>query len=243
MLAHGAALERLNVLQAIKKKITRKTTPPRSLEDLLKQLHKHVIDGVWPQNVPHLSRTMPIKCVFASNDPLDCWFDLINTLQAFRQQRPKKANGYPGQSKWPDADEVRRLWKHVHPSAPPLAHTPKHPGQGFPRAAFGLPIIFHFKDKGDPDDTTLQGVNTTAQGQEVDVERWASPLILRPLRLGGNYVGLAAILKNSLISPLNLVEHHESLGKGMSKNMSDAKVSHFIDSTAEDAVKAFWDSL
>jgi CRISPR-associated protein Cmr1 len=50
----------------------------------------------------------------------------------------------------------------------------------FPRAAFGMPIIFHFKDNNsrapsprntDPSDTTLM---------PVDAERRASPLILRP---------------------------------------------------------------
>ena len=45
----------------------------------------------------------------------------------------------------------------------------------FPRAAFGMPIIFHFKDKPDPGDTTLQPAGK-------DLDRFASPLVLRPYR-------------------------------------------------------------
>jgi CRISPR-associated protein Cmr1 len=45
----------------------------------------------------------------------------------------------------------------------------------FPRAHFGLPIIFHFKDRGDPPDTTLK---------LPEAERRASPLLFRPLGEG-----------------------------------------------------------
>jgi CRISPR-associated protein Cmr1 len=65
----------------------------------------------------------------------------------------------------------------------------------FPRAAFGLPIVFHFKDEkiGDPYDTILQGR---------DYERLASPLILRPLACADGAVGLAVILEGTGVAVL-----------------------------------------
>jgi CRISPR-associated protein Cmr1 len=55
----------------------------------------------------------------------------------------------------------------------------------FPRGQFGLPIIFHFKDKGEPSDTTLQGAHH---------DRLGSPLILRPLICKDGAIGLGAKL-------------------------------------------------
>jgi len=71
----------------------------------------------------------------------------------------------------------------------------------FPQAAFGLPIIFKFKDDnaGDPKSTTLKGANS---------ERLGSPLILRPVAVGnGNEeaIGLAVILVSAALPPGGLI--------------------------------------
>lgn len=55
----------------------------------------------------------------------------------------------------------------------------------FPRAAFGLPIVFHFKDHADPEDHVLK-----PSGHE----RMASPLILRPYFDGNRYAPAALLL-------------------------------------------------
>jgi CRISPR-associated protein Cmr1 len=52
------------------------------------------------------------------------------------------------------------------------------PDNAFPRALFGLPIIFHFKDRNDPQDTEL----SCHRGRERK-NRMASPLIIKPLAL------------------------------------------------------------
>jgi CRISPR-associated protein Cmr1 len=65
-------------------------------------------------------------------------------------------------------------------------HRPEHPVAKFPRAAFGMPIIFHFKDNGDPRDGSLQPEN---------FERMASPLFLRPLWVEGKWRAAALILE------------------------------------------------
>ncbi len=117
----------------------------------------------------------------------------IAKLRDFRQgpnlgRNPGKGN-FPGRSRWPEPDQIRRLEK-THARK----HPPEHSVQKFPRAHFGMPIIFHFKDKGergnrDPNDTTLKPRR---------FERLASPLILRPFADGTNgYRCLALVLRNS----------------------------------------------
>jgi len=53
---------------------------------------------------------------------------------------------------------------------------PRIPNDAFPRAEFGLPIVFHFKDYEDPEDAELYPV---VNGEEKT--RMSSPLILRPM--------------------------------------------------------------
>ncbi len=161
------------------------------------QLKQHVVTGEWPVGVPHLSIETNYRVV-GQGDPLKVWRDLIEKLKAFRQdpqgRRPgtKETQWRPGRSHWPEAEEIRRLTGQRHAKHQPLGSAIHQ----FPRAKFGLPIIFHFKDmnrhnpndrRSDPADTTLQGRGT--------IDRLASPLILRPLATANDQaVGLAAIL-------------------------------------------------
>lgn len=163
-------------------------------------LHKHVVDGEWPNGVPHLARGPQVVVTQGFRDPRAAWDHLVQRLKAFRQQRNAGAEPRrPGRSRWSEPDEIRRLTNRSCPRhATPLSRVRK-----FPRAAFGLPVVFHFKDEaaGDPRTTTLQG---GAEG----CERLASPLILRPVACeGGGAVGLALILEGTSVSqiPVGLV--------------------------------------
>jgi CRISPR-associated protein Cmr1 len=163
-------------------------------------LHKHVVDGEWPNGVPHLARGPQVVVTQGFRDPRAAWDHLVQRLKAFRQQRNAGAEPRrPGRSRWSEPDEIRRLTNRSCPRhATPLSRVRK-----FPRAAFGLPVVFHFRDEaaGDPRTTTLQG---GAEG----CERLASPLILRPVACeGGGAVGLALILEGTSISqiPVGLV--------------------------------------
>jgi CRISPR-associated protein Cmr1 len=132
------------------------------------------------------------------------WKNGVAALREFRQGagigRKTKQEGNtggtsPGRSYWPEPDAIRRVvqqWfgksgparhevkdrqtKKYEPVGVPHDHAPRHlAGQVFPRAAFGLPIIFHFKDRTDPQpDIQLIPDNGS--------DRLASPLILRPYR-------------------------------------------------------------
>lgn len=118
------------------------------------------------------------------SDALEIHNALLNAFKAFRQQRNLgNQPNRPGRSKWPEPDAIRRTTGRHSPN-----HAPRPDGiDRFPRGEFGMPIIFHFKDSrdGDPCDTTLKPSN---------LERWASPIILRPLAEGDGYVAGAVRL-------------------------------------------------
>lgn len=121
---------------------------------------------------------------------MTAWYYSIEQLKAFRQSRTNNR----GRSKWPEPDAIRSSkpngfrGKHSKPM-------PKTAGiNKFPRAAFGLPIIFQFKD------TTIDPPKTALQGDKH--ERLASPLILRPLRCAdGTFASIAIVLDGPKIPP------------------------------------------
>ncbi len=164
-------------------------------------LEKFVVAGTWPNDVPHLEQKLFFELAYPATNTFYPWRQLIAQYTNFRQSRTK---GRTGRSNWPEAEAIRELTgKRQYQSL-------NHP-QKFPRAAFGLPILFHFKDEGDPKDTTLQGANK-------EHERLASPLILRPLACNGEQaIGLAVILKGSRIPPLILKEENEPVDARLNK--------------------------
>jgi len=73
----------------------------------------------------------------------------------------------PGRSaatSWPEPQQIRDIQQGEKPGS-----------EGFPRGALGLPIVFHFKDRGEPPDHTLNGKDPHG--------RMASPVILRPFAI------------------------------------------------------------
>ncbi len=159
---------------------------------------KYVASGTPPRGIPYLTNPLQVRFTQPFHNPFQAWKQLITRLSSFRQAR----NGYMGRSKWPEAETIRTITKRRYSKHQALSHPEK-----FPRAAFGLPIVFHFKDidLGEPEDTTLQGADKEA-------ERLASPLILRPLACKNNtFVGLALLLKgNQVISKeLKLVKNKD----------------------------------
>ena len=113
-------------------------------------------------------------------DVEQAWKDAVGALESFRQGQGvgrKGGKGRPGGSNWPEADAIRGL-------ADAGNSAPVGKEGIFPRAAFGLPIVFQFKGEKHLDDT-LEGE---------DCERMASPLILRPYFDGRGYRSMALLL-------------------------------------------------
>lgn len=131
-------------------------------------------------------------CLPKSGETIAAWADSISLMQYFRQGSDfarnlgNKGDNHPGRSRFPEPDTIRRLTNRHDPRHQPSDKMPK----GFPRAEFGLPIIFQFKDKRtDPEETTLI--------PDMDVaERFASPLILKPIACSETEAFPAIIMLN-----------------------------------------------
>lgn len=147
------------------------------------ELEKHVALGEWPKDMPHLTPQTAFKVTPPQQNANAAWSYLVSKLKSFRQFR----TGNQGRSYWPEPDAIRKITGKSAPthSDPIVPNVTK-----FPRAQFGLPIIFHFRldghRRGDPDDTSLEGSET---------DRHASPLLLRPMVVeNGKTYGLAVVL-------------------------------------------------
>jgi len=166
-------------------------TLPRAAEieaKIRQGLEKYVVSGTWPACMPHLSLNPHMKVTDKHADPKTVWDYLIKRLRDFRQNRSGASPRQPGRSRWPEPDEIRRLTDcRCGRHANSLSDIGK-----FPRVAFGLPVVFQFKDKdaGDP-------YNTKLTCGEKDYDRLASPLILKPLVCADGAVGLAVVLEGT----------------------------------------------
>ena len=114
--------------------------------------------------------------------PEQAWLACIRVYRDFRQSRNPGSGKRPGRSRWPEPDQIRRERRTHH-----SLHRPAHPEQYFPRAIFGLPIVFHFND-GDPKDQTLYpSTQDPSQSPSTQAgERMVSPIILKPLIVARN---------------------------------------------------------
>jgi CRISPR-associated protein Cmr1 len=139
---------------------------------------RYVIENEAPVGVTQLSKHYEVL-------PIG-WQALIERFRDFRQKpgfarNPGTQANRPGRSRWPEPDAIRALTNtsanaHRDPIIRPRIDK-------FPRGQLGLPIIFHFQGRDDPQDQTLQ-----PKGHE----RLASPLVLRPL---SDHHSIAVILE------------------------------------------------
>lgn len=129
---------------------------------------------------------------------LEAWKDGLGLLQTMRQGRgfgrndpPRESRKPAGRSRWPEPDEIRNLTG----KAAPAHKNPVVTVSRFPRAAFGMPIVFHFHP-GSPDEPGSMGDPDMKplQLQPVGFDRLASPLIVRPIADGRGFRAAALVL-------------------------------------------------
>lgn len=150
-------------------------------------------------DVPLLTPQLRFKITSVFDDAVTAWKDLVSALNEFRQDRYGKKYGL---SKWPEANEIRRY--HKLPTKLPEGEPNTRLVRKFPRAVFGLPIVFHMPHDRIAGDIILQGIPDEGRNRKYD--RLASPLILRPLPCAnGKYVGLAAVLDAPAQPPMGLM--------------------------------------
>lgn len=148
----------------------------------------------------------------------NAWEAAITRLRDFRQGagigRNHGSGRIPaGRSRWPEADSIRDITG-CHFQSTAKTHAPAHPARiAFPRAVFGLPIITHFKDgppnrardedkpRFDPEDTTLLPI---LENETTTRNRLASPLILKAMWTGKDYVPIALLLPHDHVYEMSL---------------------------------------
>jgi len=174
-----------------------KELAPKELNDLQRWFRTGSVNGLgsvrdWP--------IMPSSVLIGSKPeaPIDAWKKVIELLQEFRRgvgigRNFGQQNNRPGRSRYPEPETIREITKMRSGQHGRLAHIPD---DAFPRAEFGLPIVFHFQGQGEPTpDAILYPSNA---------ERLASPLVLKPLALAN---GKAVPLIMQLVTPpLSAVE-------------------------------------
>ncbi len=131
------------------------------------------------------------------HDAVEAHNHALLRLRDFRQKpgigrNPGQAANVPGRSRWPEADFIRAT---IGPAA--TQHSARTTNvNAVPRAAFGLPIVFHFKTPGDPQDRIAAPLGK---------ERCLSPLRLRTFRdTYGRYFAGAVTLDHPAIGRVEL---------------------------------------
>ncbi|WP_054535298.1 type III-B CRISPR module RAMP protein Cmr1 [Herpetosiphon geysericola] len=192
----GARTRRgFGVLQALDKAAENLAFNTRA--QLANHIEKIIDDRIhWPNDVPHLAPNMQLRLLNISQNPLTIWANLLDRYKKFRQQRNEgNQPNRPGRSRWPEPDALRRLTR----QRSRLHERPISELDAFPRGEFGLPIIFHFKDSDDPVDSELRlQADPIASQQKGD--RFASPMLLKPVASNGQLFGLIAVLEGSSLN-------------------------------------------
>jgi len=161
-----------------------------------------------------LAERLYVGTLEPSDDPMEVWREVIKTFRKFRQgeglgrNRGKSGPNRPGRSRFPEPETIRRVTGQRAPLHQRLEHIPD---DAFPRAEFGLPIIFHFKDKTDPSDTALYPVDPDGMDGK-KWERMSSPLILKPLALkNGKVISVILWLQTPPLTRVDLRRGDRSL--------------------------------
>lgn len=126
---------------------------------------------IFPENI----------CIkkYDNQNALCAWYNVAELLSNFRQgsqtgRNPGQEKKRPGRSRWPEPESIREITGKRDNKNRRMDNIPLN---SFPRSEFGLPIIFHFKDKKDPFETEL-----VPEINGIEKLRMASPLILKTLK-------------------------------------------------------------
>ena len=141
-----------------------------------------------PASLGEILRAAPYITLWRkkADNSMSAWSYAVKRYRDYRQYR----NGRFGRSKWPEPDSLRQMTGEY-----PDRHKPRNylPLPSFPRAALGMPIIFHFKDRGEPNDVELIPDVKTIPNVE-NSSRMASPVITKALCDNGTWYSAVIIL-------------------------------------------------
>ncbi len=150
-----------------------------------------------------------------TNDAVTAWRVAIKVLQDYRQgfrpeqgrrskreMRDGRVQILPSQSLWPEANAIRVFVDHHLPTHVPPQGSPCY----FPRAAFGLPIVFHFKDGPRCDDVPWDNYDPKDCVLKPErKDRLASPIIVKAMATeSGQYAPIVLRLLTEHLDGLRL---------------------------------------
>lgn len=214
-------------------------------QKIKEKLAQVCLAGTWNgnENTPHLLATSEMALTKSKRNCLEVWQYLIEELQNFRQSPRKPSKKlFSGESDWSEPDAIRSIvgthavdrkdGKHI-----PYRKPSHMVGKKFPRAQFGLPIVFKFKkedeDNGDPRKTTLK-----VEGR--NRSRLSSPLILRPIACAnGEYIGIALILETPSLPDVELEGYGTVVTDLVAGDIAHIAPMHNTDPSETDVLKSF----
>ncbi len=195
-----------------------------SEQKIREKAKKVIVDGNAPKGTPYLKKELRILVLEKPLSVIEVWKKLIDNYKNFRQQRRieqeynydrKKLEDKPKRSKWNEPEAIRNLIgqrlerlerrdRETNKIIPERHHQPIEPDfEKFPRASFGLPIVFKFKDSFKSENPNDRGFDRNYLDPRKTIlnptgfERFSSPLILRPVFCSNNKsLGVALILEN-----------------------------------------------
>lgn len=215
-----------------------KFSPEHNEKNLKHWLQKQVSDrGIQLLSSDQTREWATLNGITVQHKPVKqiaAWSSAVRVYENFRKKATLRKGNPPGRSFWPEADSLRKITgmgvqirgkDHVtpHPSG-------KQVEISFPRAQFGLPIIFKFKDDGNPMgniDKKRDPYKTQLMPKAGD--RLASPIILKSIAIG-QWEGFSSIvrLNHPVITGLELkiVESGDKLNQEHLSNVKDRIKQH-----------------
>ncbi len=180
------ALELVSLEDNDNRKEIQKYQADTAKEEIQKDFEHHaVLPRPQVDGLPVILAAADDLQVRTAKNPRDAWGYAVNRLGRFRQFRRDKntheVSDY-GKSQWPEPSVIRAF--HSGGQTPAV--------DTMPRAAFGLPIIFHFPQR----DLSLPDHELNL----VEHDRLASPLIIKPIACSVRAVAIALLMKPVLPS-------------------------------------------
>lgn len=146
--------------------------------------------------------------------PLQAWKEVVHSYKCFRRQ----SNDSRGRSHWPEADSIRHMTNNQfgkHRQSVTIEKS--NDNIAFPRAQFGLPIHFRFKDSRDPVGTILK---------PKDKDRLSSRVIIKAIATSQRTALPAAIIMNQPILEDAELVVADSKNTEITKKLSQYQLSY-----------------
>ena len=186
---------------------------PKDAADLA-PMWKRYMPELFPQREwPTMADQVLLRTVESPDEPVSVWDWLVGRFKHFRQgpefaRNQGSQHNRPGRSRWPEPETIRETMRADRQRSRHQRLTAIL-ADAFPRADFGLPIIYELRGDGEPPKTSLQPLVDGMPG-----DRMASPLILKPLAMAnGEALPVIVRLRVPPLSDVVLMQGKQEIGR------------------------------